>query len=507
MNKRSRFLLYLLPLCFLLPSLLLSPVAPAVAQETAPPPSPTATQPPATYERPLIVVESYNASVSSIKFGQDLDVEIVLYNAGQNYATNIVLSFTPGDLYPRGTGGLLAVDEIAPGNHAYLTQPLTADSDLWGKSVVTMDVSISYYDQQGILYTEKVVLTFPVTPPQIGPAPTGTPTLTLTPTATAVPLRRPQLVITSYQSDVTPLEPGSQFTLQLEIQNLGNAAAQRVTMIVGGGSASASGGTPEPGGISGSSGEFTNFAPLGSSNIQSLGDLGVGESLSASQTLIVNVSTNPGAYPMKISFVYLDEGEHSVTDDQVITLLVYSQPKVDISFYRDPGQLFADQPNALPLQIVNLGRKTAVLGNMRVTADGKMFENNTILVGSLESGGYFTLDATVYPDQPGPLDLLVTVDYTDDFNQSRIISRTLTIEVMDAPIIEPPIDESPGEGEPGGEPIQESETIWQSLWRFILGMLGLDSSRPTAGDGLPGPEGDLTPEGEKPPVGPPLKMP
>ncbi len=59
----------------------------------------------------------------------------------------------------------------------------------------------------------------------------------------------------------------------------------------------------------------------------------------------------------------------------------------------------------LPLQVVNLGRKGAVLGNMRVTAEGAELSNNTILVGALDIGGYYTLDTTVIPDQPGPLEL------------------------------------------------------------------------------------------------------
>jgi hypothetical protein len=44
------------------------------------------------------------------------------------------------------------------------------------------------------------------------------------------------LVITGYSSDVEPLQPGAQFGLNLKVQNVGNANAQRITMIVGGGS-------------------------------------------------------------------------------------------------------------------------------------------------------------------------------------------------------------------------------------------------------------------------------
>jgi hypothetical protein len=68
---------------------------------------------------------------------------------------------------------------------------------------------------------------------------------------------------------VDPLQPGEQFQLGLTVQNMGNTSAKNITMIVGGGSSGGSGETPQPGGVSGSGGEFTNFAPVNASNIQS----------------------------------------------------------------------------------------------------------------------------------------------------------------------------------------------------------------------------------------------
>jgi hypothetical protein len=211
---------------------------------------------------------------------------------------------------------------------------------------------------------------------------------------------------------------------------------------------------------------------------------------------------------MKISFTYMDENNLVYTDDQVITLLVYTLPSVDISFYQDPGIFFAGQPGLLPLQIVNLGRKSIVLGNLRVDSAGAQLSNNVILIGTLETGGYFTLDATILPDMPGPLELVVSVDYTDDFNQPQVISKTLTIEVMES-FIPNPIDGGEG-GIPNGEETlpQEPETIWQIIWRFILGLLGLDSGRQTLGSSAENStEGEIPVESEPIPISPPLKGP
>lgn len=435
---------------------------PATATQTA--------KPPDGYERPVIVVNTYSVSQDTISPGDYFTLYVTLYNAGQHYAKNVVATFTPGDLIPRETGGVVAVGEIAPSNRLDFAQPLILAADFWG-SIATINMLVTYFDDNGTLYSETFAISLPVYHIYITRA-TSTPTPTQSPT----PSSRPQLVITGYSSNLTPLQPGIQFNLTLTITNMGNAAAKRVTMIVGGGSSTSGGdvGTQQPGGISGASGEFTNFAPIGSSNVQSLGEFSPGSSISAYQTLIVNVSTSPGAYPLKISFVYVDEQNHSFTDDQVITLLVYRLPLLDINFYQDVSSIFTGQPNILPLQVVNLGRNSIVLGNMRINANMGQLSNNSILVGTLESGGYFTLDANYIPDQPGPVDLVVSIDYTDDFNQLQIITRTLTVDVIEQQIIEPPIDG--GQNQDGNINPQPPETFLQKIWRFILGLIGLDSS-------------------------------
>lgn len=453
------------------------------------------------YLRPLIVVQSYHASLSDITPGAEFSVEIKLINEGKETANNIVAIFTSGDFFPSETGGVIAINDLEPGDKQKITQPLTTAFDLWGKTVATLPVTVNYTDPRGAAYSESFNITFPIAWGRITSYSTATPTPTITPTA----FLRPQLVITSYEIDVAQLEPGGQFVLTANVQNLGQATAKQVTMILGGGSTAVndgSGTSQPPGGVSGGSGDLTNFAPLGSSNVQSLGDLPVGGSLTAEQNLIVNVSTNPGAYPLKISFTYIDDQNTVFTDDQMITLLVYAPPKLEVSFYRDPGVLTTGMPNMLPLQLANLGRNSALLGNMMVTGEGAEFTNNVILVGNLDPGGFFPMDATVIPFQAGTLDLLVTVNYTDDFNQSQQFVQHLAVEVIEAPI------EGPGfEGEPGidggVEPPAASETFWQKVMRFFRGLVGLDS-------------GQLTPEipGEIPPpengdiqVVPPLKEP
>jgi len=285
------------------------------------------------------------------------------------------------------------------------------------------------------------------------------------------------------KTDPEQLKPGNKFTLSLRAQNVGKSEAQRVTMILGGGSSSGGGagqGTPDVGGVSGGSASLSNFAPLASSNVQYLGDVIPLQSIDIQVALIVNTSTAPGAYTMPISFTYTSPSGGSYTDDQVITLLVYNPPQLEINFYRDPGPLYAEQANMLPLQVVNLGRQTVVLGNLTVTAVNAILENNTTLVGPLDPGGYYTLDAVLIPGQPGPLELMVVIEYTDDFSQPSKYVDTIPVEIQEAVIIGP---ETGVDGEVPGEEVipteSQPETIWQKILRFLRGFLGLNSAQPT----------------------------
>jgi hypothetical protein len=414
------------------------------------------------------VIGKYSLSVDSIRYGQDFNLKMSLVNAGGSTAYGIQVTFTSIDLLMLVNGGVVGAGNLDVAGKVNFSQTMTAAAPLWGVSRVSVEMNVNYYDDKGAVYSDKFLLVFPVAASYssgyVNPA-----------TATPTGVYRPQLVVMGYHTDADPLQPGVQFTLSMSVQNVGNVAAKGVTMIIGGGSASGSGsGTPQAG-VSGGSGEFTNFAPVGSSNIQSLGDLKPGLSLTAAQKLVVNVSTNPGAYPMKVTFSYLDDRGNPVNDEQVITLLVYNLPIVDVGFYQPVGSLVAGQSNMLPLQVVSLGKRTVVLGKMTVETSGGTVENGEGLVGSLDPGGYFTMDAMLTPNEPGSLDLTITIDYTDDFNQARTVTQTMTLDVTDMAIEPTPDLSAPG----GGVEVSNApESFWQKVWRFILGLLGLDSGAP-----------------------------
>ena len=439
-------------------------------------PPPTATTAPLPFVRPQFILESTKVN-GSVSTNSQFKLTVKVGNAGTADAYSVQVVFASTDLVPLKNGGIVAVGSVPQGNSDSITQQFLVTGSTYSVSILSLDVTVNYYDAAGVSYTDKFTATIPTT----GGGGSGVVYPTYTPTG----VKSSQLVITSYAVSVDPLQPGETFTLTMTVQNVGNAKAQRITLIVGGGSGGPSGGeTPVPGGVSGGSGEFTNFAPVGASNVQSLGDLGSGEMVQARQNLIVNTSTDPGAYPLKVTFSYVNDKNEPINDDQVITLLVYSLPNVDVSFYRPLDPFFVGQPGALPIQVVNVGKRAVVLGNITLKSDMGTIENGTGLVGSLDMGGYFTMDAMFTPEKSGTATIDVTIDYTDDFNEPRQISKTLQVDVQEgmpeAPTMEP---SSQGGGGGGQAPAIIQETPIQKAWRFVLGLLGLDSAPPSEAGG------------------------
>jgi len=435
----------------------------------APTPMPTATGTPPPFARPQVVIASYSTNASGgIRYGQEFNLTVRLTNSGGIRAYGIQVTYSSSELLMLRNGGVSAVGNLNNGSSVDISQTMTAANPFYGVSSTSLEMNVSYYDVNGVAYSEKFNLI-------LGVYNTYTGVVAATATPTGVHLS--QLIVSDYKTDVPQLEPGLLFNLELSIQNKGDLPAKSVTMIIGGGSASGgASGTPGAGGVSGSGGDFSNFAPVGSSNVQSLGDIPAQSGLTASQQMIVNVNTNPGAYPMKVTLSYTDSHGNQVNDEQVITLLVYRLPNIDISFYQPVYELYTFQSNLLPIQVVNQGRNAAILGNMTVTSSAGMVENGQTFVGTLESGGYFTLDAMLTPEMGGEVDIMVSIDYTDDFNVARTITKTLTLNVIEM-TVDPSLDPNNPEFN-GGIPVEQPQTIWQKIWRFILGIFGLDSSTP-----------------------------
>ncbi len=403
------------------------------------------------------------------------------------HARNIVMSFNSEEFDPLD-GSLISIFEVDANNAGNETRThhfRVNDMSTWKYSGL-ITATVSYTDGLGLnQYTDTFIFTITIN--QSG---------AVASTATPSGMQGAQMVVDKYSTDIDPLQPGSSFKLTLETKNAGNELARNVSLVYGGSTITTNPeGTPEVGGVSGGAGDLSVFAPIGNSNVALLGDVEAGSSLSIEQEFVVNVTTQPGAYPLKLSFVYTDAKGNRVIDDKLITLLVFTLPQLEISFYNPvEGMLSAGQMGSLPIQITNLARKAVVLGNVVVTSTAGEMNNNSVLIGTLEPGGYFTIDPMFTPFQDGTVTINLEIRYTDDFNQLRTYNSQLEVEVlpeMTFPELFPLLDENGNpildefgnpimvdsmDTEPfPGEPSQELG-FFAKIWAAIKGFFGFGTA-------------------------------
>lgn len=432
-----------------------SPVTPVT------PVPPTSTMLPV--DRPLLLAE-YSLPKKGATVEKDFVLKLTLDNQGSTNAYNVIVTMQGENLIPRGNGGVQALDVIAAGATTSIAQTLFVSKTLAGQSTTTLSISVAYSDINGASYSTTLVLLVNLSEGVATAVYSGPAAATRTPT----PEPRSKLIIGSFQTDLAKLQAGNLFNLTLDIQNLGNTQARNVTMVLGGASISADGTATAGGGISGGGGDLTKFAPMGSSNLYFLGDIASGKTVNQKIPLVVNVSTEPGVYTFKISFVYEDGSANKLLDDQLITLLVYALPRVSVSFYQDVPDFSVSEFRTLPIQITNIGRKPIILGDLVISAGSGSLGKNKATVGTIDTGGYFTLDAEYTADTPGPVTLTIQINYTDDFQESGVLENTITFNVLDAPPM--PAPDTP---ENGGEmPVPVEESAWDKLLKAVFGFFG-----------------------------------
>ena len=481
---------------------------PAAAQQTIQQQTTPGTEP----VRPLLYVVDYHTSLGgkSVNPYGTFGLTFTIGNNGRNgaHARNIVMTFSSAEFDPLD-GSVITfyeVDADNKGNETHTHNFKVDDMSTWLYSGQIQAVT-TYTDPNGVPYSDTFIFTI-----MINQTPdTGSTAATATPAA----VKRPQMVVNSYTTDIDPLQPGSHFKLGLTVSNAGTADARSVSLVYGGGATAGTNdplGTPQAGGVGGAGGDVSNFAPVGNSNVILLGDVPMGSVLNPEQEFIVNVTTNPGAYPLKLSFVYTDTKGIRMVDDQVITLLVYALPQLEFSFYQPmEGMITAGQMGMLPIQITNLSRKSVVLGNVVATSPNGEMSNNSILVGTLDPGGYFTFDPMFMPYSEGETAINFEIRYTDDFNQLRTYNSSLSVNVnppMEMPTPYPLLDENgnpvldengnpimvdPMNPFPDGNPQEpvSQPGFFASIWNAIKSFFGFGSDNSNGKPIEPGMEGEI----------------
>jgi hypothetical protein len=133
-----------------------------VVYSTDVPTPPVATPTLPDFVRPQLVITSYKANVSLVQSGKEFKLYLGIGNPGTAPAFNVQAAFSSQDLIPTRTGGVAYVPAIPMGDTEEASQTFLAADSLSGKTVVVVDVTLSYYDDKGTAYSDKFTLSVPL---------------------------------------------------------------------------------------------------------------------------------------------------------------------------------------------------------------------------------------------------------------------------------------------------------------------------------------------------------
>lgn len=405
--------------------------------------TPVPTDTPAyVFGQPQLTIESAITDPAVPQPGQTFELTMAIANLGNWTAVDAALELQSTDVAVPATGSnvrivpRIGVEETMTVTMSLVLSPTVPQGPL------NLTFNVDYFDLSGQPYNTLQSVGLAIS--EVTATPTPGPD-------------QPRLVLTTYGIEPEgTLQPGSLFDLILALSNVGNADADNVTVTLGG-----SGGE-----------QLQPFALVNAGNIRFIDTIAAGDTTEIRQAMRVAGTADAGIYNLPVALSFDTAAE---PDTQVINLLVERPPLLQVNFYRDLNVGQVGQPLDLPVEVVNIGRSLINVSTLSVTSPNMQMENNSIYIGPLDGGTSGSLDAIGIPQEGGTLEVVVTVNYLDDFNQAQTYEETLAVEVQAPGEVTTGTGGAPPGAAAGGQEPDEEEGFLGVLWRFIRGMLGLGS--------------------------------
>lgn len=403
--------------------------------------TPVPTDTPAyVFGQPQLAIESAISDPAVPQPGETFELTMAIANLGNWTAVDAALELQSTDVAVPATGSnvrivpRIGVEETMTVTMSLVLSPTVPQGPL------NLTFNVDYFDLSGQPYNTLQSVGLAISEVTATPGPD-----------------QARLVLTTYGIEPQgTLQPGSLFDLILALSNVGNADADNVTVTLGG-----SGGE-----------QLQPFALVNAGNIRFIDTIAAGDTAEIRQAMRVAGTADAGIYNLPVALSFDTAAE---PDTQVINLLVERPPLLQVNFYRDVNLGQVGQPLDLPVEVVNIGRSLINVSTLSVTSANMQMENNSIYIGPLDGGTSGSLDAIGIPQEGGTLQVVVTVNYLDDFNQAQTYEETLAVEVEAPGEITTGPDGAPPGAAAGGQEPDEEEGFLGVLWRFIRGMLGLGS--------------------------------
>jgi hypothetical protein len=277
---------------------------------------------------PKIIVQAADTDPMPLAPGTPFTLTLRLANMGDRTATNLFVRCTSADIAVPTTGSTVTpVEDVRPGRTVTVTLPLLLSGTIDRGGRHTLDLVVEYTDYGGSSYKDDQAIGIQVD---------------------AELIQQPQIIVQQYMAVPADLTPGSPFTLTVEIANLGDAPARRVSIALGGKDGSS----------------LAPFVLVDSGNTAYLPQLQPGEQTAIQYRLVVDASADVKSYLLPVALSYQDEQGTDIAETQRVSLMVQGRPQtvpqLVVSAYRTmperltPGDIFT-----LTIQVANVGTADA----------------------------------------------------------------------------------------------------------------------------------------------------
>lgn len=399
-----------------------------------------------------IMIDGYTVDPTLVEPGKPAIVRLTITNYGDTTASQVALRVTGVDavLLPNGQGDTFVVGDVQPTARLPLQMSLIVNSGAKNGAQI-QPITISYI--------------------QNGEAKETTSAITVN--VATVDKPQPFLMLSSYETGYDILTPGTRFTLDIVLQNVGRESADAVTVTFG--TVQSTGGNPDPnnpdnGGSQTNTTSPTTFAPLGTAGVSFVGKVATAEIVNISQEFIVAGDVSSGIYSLPITLQYILPDLSNKQDLLNLSLVVIAPLRLRINPPNPmPEFLTAGEPMPIMLELTNLGKTRIDLSEATVTAEnGEVLDGATIQLEPLPIDEDTSLTALVMPLEEGTLTVNIALAYINDLGQTETVELTYTATVMPMPEIseEPYIPEEP-------VPTPEPEVDW--FGRLVMAFVGLGS--------------------------------
>lgn len=404
-----------------------------------------------------VTLSRYMFDPNPVEPGKEALLTILLTNSGSAAASQVLVRVGDGNILLAGPqGDSFPVGDLAAGASASVEMPLIVSAAA-KPGPQPQSLKISYLQE--------------------GEAKENTASMTIN-VAKLVPTS-PVLLLDTFETGKTFLQPGEQFTANLTIKNVGEEPAQNMLVTFGTVSPGAPSGSDDNNSgttTTGTTTPSTTFAPLGSGGTVFAGTIEAGGGfINLTQEFIVSGSVDSGIYTLPITLRYQKADGSAAQETLNASLVVILPPRLNLELQPPlPEQTNIGEPLTLTLKISNRGRKSVNFNSATTAAEnGEVVEGAETLLATLRAEDDTSVSAIVIPSEEGPVKITITLNYIDDLNKPQSIVQTYELEAVPAPpppTFEPPPDSLfPVQGE---TPQTNPDDL---LGRLLLGFLGLGS--------------------------------